>query len=420
MSALVLLDRLDLLPMTVGRATYLREEDELCRRSLFDGIDAAQRDAAVAAAVGSARGNRAIGCIVGMAVGDAVGAPLEFLPARDDVTAPTPSFDLATLSYRGASNEFGLAPGQWTDDAAMGLCLADSILVQRRYDGSDFRARLWNWWFRGYNNAFRLDRSRAISVGLGRNVSDALFALKCDEVPTPRHEADTQDSGNGPLIRLAAVPITWHRDPAAAAAWGAESSRATHPGPVVREATAFLAWLLARAINVDDPSPRAEDFLDAAVDGYLRALSGREDVGATTLRSLLVGEQPDDGLERNWRWRAPSLDLDGTLQRRGEHYNGYPVMAEYFGSYCLDGLALALHAVYHTRSFGDAVATCANHLGDADSTSAIAGQLAGALYGYQSLDERLVAQLRRWDGGEIALRGALLFALGERIAGADP
>jgi ADP-ribosyl-[dinitrogen reductase] hydrolase len=53
------------------------------------------------------------------------------------------------LTYEGALNCFKLKPGQWTDDATMGLCLADSLLVRRGYDGSDIRARFWNWWFRG-------------------------------------------------------------------------------------------------------------------------------------------------------------------------------------------------------------------------------------------------------------------------------
>jgi hypothetical protein len=32
--------------------------------------------------------------------------------------------------------------------------------------------------------------------------------------------------------------------------------------------------------------------------------------------------------------------------------------------------------------------------------------------GFQSIDPRLTADLRRWDGGEIALRGVLLYDLG--------
>ena len=104
-----------------------------------------------------------------------------------------------------------------------------------------------------------------------------------------------------------------------------------------------------------------------------------------------------------------------TLKNRGHEYNGYPVSAGYFGAYCMDGLAVALHSVYHTNSFAEAVEKCVNHLGDADSNASIAGQIAGAYYGFSSIDARLLEQLQQWDGhGEVALRGALLCLSGKQ------
>lgn len=317
------------------------------------------------------------------------------------------------MTYAGALNEFGMKLGQWTDDTSMGLCLADSLLVRRGYDGSDLRARFWNWWFCGYNNAFRFDPERSVSVGLGGNISASLFAMKPGEVPSPRYEAQSQDSGNGSIMRLAAMPIFFHRDAAEASRFAAESSLTTHPGPIASEACACLAWLLVHAIEVDPPRPDARRLLDRIVSEYLACLATRSAPGVAEVRALLESRQPDDSLERNWNWRSDSLDITGTLRRRGERYNGYPVLPEYFGAYCMDGLAMALHAVYHSDTFGEAVERCVNFLGDADSTAAVAGQIAGALYGYRAIDARLVENLRCWDDGEIALRGALLYDLGE-------
>ena len=59
------------------------------------------------------------------------------------------------------------------------------------------------------NNAFELDNSRGdkTSVGLGGNISQSLYAIKVDgSRPTPTYQADTEDSGNGSLMRLAPVP----------------------------------------------------------------------------------------------------------------------------------------------------------------------------------------------------------------------
>lgn len=42
-------------------------------------------------------------------------------------------------------NRFRLRPGQWTDDASMGLCLADSLLVNHGFVPTDLRLRFLNW-----------------------------------------------------------------------------------------------------------------------------------------------------------------------------------------------------------------------------------------------------------------------------------
>lgn len=410
--SLALLSYLRDIPLEIGTATLMREPSPLCRVSIFDAIPREHEDAVVAAALADTARDRAIGCIVGMALGDALGAPLELLPAVDPPCPGAPALDVRTLRYVGAENPFRLQLGQWTDDTSMGLCLADSLIVRRGYDGSDVRARFWSWWYRGYDNAFRFDPTRSASVGLGGNVASSLAALRPGEPPPPRYEARNEDSGNGSLIRLAPVPIFHHRDADVAARVAAESSRTTHPGRIASEACAFLAWLLARVIESSDTiDPRRA--LDDAADAYLARLAGRAEPGVAELRALLEARQPDDSPTRNWNWRAASLDIAGTLRRRGDRFNGYPVLPGYFGSYCMDGLAVAMHAVYHGTSFGDAIERCVNGLGDADSTAAIAGQIAGAIYGYRGIDRHLLEVLRRWDDGEIALRGVLLYDLGE-------
>jgi len=66
-------------------------------------------------------------------------------------------------------------------------------------------------------------------------------------------------------------------------------------------------------------------------------------------------------------------------------YNGYKVNKGYFGSYCMDGLAIALHCCYNTGTVLEAIEKCVNYLGDADTTGSITGQIAGAFYGYKQI-----------------------------------
>ena len=381
--------------------------------------------------------DRGMGCMVGMAVGDSVGAPLEFLDATDPtvisgqlLSAPLPasSYSLKTNSYVEPFNRFQLKPGQWTDDASMGLCLADTILCCGRLDGADARKRFWSWWFRGLNNAFRKDMRRAGSVGLGGNISRSLRTMRAGDEVTPRFNAEGEDAGNGSLMRLAPVPIAYRLDARAAAAAAAESSYTTHPGPMAAEACAFLATLCVRAMAEFEPAQQAESaraFLIRVADEYAAselappAATEAARRGTAELRRLLLSSEPQGGLETCWNWRDAHLDVAGTLKRRGRQYNGYPVSAGYFGSFCLDGLAIALHAVAATTSFSAAIERCVNFLGDADSTAAICGQIAGALYGYTAIDDRFKAQLLEWDDAEIALRAALLVARPVRAAPED-
>eukprot|EP00435_Cladocopium_sp_Y103_P067444 s278_g30.t1 len=169
----------------------------------------------------------------------------------------------------GSFNKFKLKPGQWTDDTSMALCLADSLLVCEGYDGADIRVRFWNWWHRGYNNAFRRDKGRHASVGLGGNVAQSLKDVQ-NNSPSPRFESTSQDAGNGSLMRLAPVPIFFSSTCEKAAALSEESSRTTHPGKVAAAACHFLGFFLAKAISRGtEPCQSAAQFLSQVVEDYL-------------------------------------------------------------------------------------------------------------------------------------------------------
>ena len=223
-------------------------------------------------------------------------------------------------------------------------------------------------------------------------------------------------------MRLAAVPIACHTDPSAAREIARASSFTTHPGCIASEACAFLANLIANLIATSasrgqEPCNAAQ-LLMAEADAYIRDELSRpresvaEERAVALLRRLLNGaDEPTDSTERCWNWRQPSLELRATLENRGSEYNGYPNSAGYFGSYSLDGLAMALWAVAHTSSFGEAIEACVNLCGDADTTGAIAGQIAGALYGYRAIPSQWRDDLIRWDDYEVALRAALLARL---------
>jgi hypothetical protein len=199
-----------------------------------------------------------------------------------------------------------------------------------------------------------------------------------------------------------------------------------HPGQIAAECCALMAFLVARAIH-DPRLPiepggelTARAWLEEQAAVYLSDVLGeRTGVGLDEVRKLLLSAEAEGSLERNWNWRnsaAEGLPIEATLAARGFTYNGHPVSAGYFGSYAPDGLAVALFSVAATDSLDLALERCINFLGDADTTGAIAGQLAGAIYGIGSLKPAFVENLQQWDDGEVAVRAYLLLFLGQEAA----
>merc|ERR1712012_1158898 len=84
-------------------------------------------------------------------------------------------------------------------------------------------------------------------------------------------------------------------------------------------------------------------------------------------------------------------------------------MGEYIGSYCMDNLSMALHCVWTTDSFSDCLLKVVNMCGDSDTVAAVAGQIAGAIYGASAVTSRWLDLLEQWDHGDIAFKAWLLF-----------
>jgi ADP-ribosylglycohydrolase len=261
----------------------------------------------------------------------------------------------------------------------------------------------------------------SLSVGLGGNISKSLsdvgqLARRGEPIP-PRFASASEDAGNGSLMRLGAVPVRYHLDAERARVMARESSLATHPGQLAADACDFATYVIVRAIRRGTEEPTgARAWLDTVCADYLERMDCGKVAARTELRRLLRAEEPEDSAERCWNWRGERLELEWTVKRRGASYNGFPVSAGYFGSFSLDGLAMALHAFYTTDTADAAVVKVVNMAGDADTTGAICGQIVGAFYGAGALNPAWVEDVRRWDRRDIELRAIALYAEAVRDA----
>lgn len=296
--------------------------------------------------------DRAIGALLGLAVGDAVGTTLEFRGPGSF----TPIDDMV------GGGPFRLRPGEWTDDTSMALCLAESILDTGTMDPADQLRRYLLWKDDGYLS------SNGRCFDIGNTTRTQLERFRRTGEPMDPHP-DEHAAANGSLMRLAAVPIRWHADPGEAAERSAESSGTTH----------------AAARPVDSCR-----LMGAAI------------------AALIAGTPFDDVFAPGfWRWGALHADVQAIAD--GSWRNKQPPEIKGTG-YCIDALEAAIWAVAHADDFRDAVLRAANLGDDADTTAAIAGQLAGARWGAASIPAAWLGKLVAAD--RIASLARALFAAG--------
>jgi ADP-ribosyl-[dinitrogen reductase] hydrolase len=290
------------------------------------------------------RHSRFRGALLGLAAGDALGTTLEF-------TEQGPH-DLTDMVGGGP---FRLQPGQWTDDTSMALCLAESLVTCRGFDARDQMRRYVDWRDNGHLSSI----GRCFDIGTTTN--RALESFLATGEPYSG-STNVRTAGNGSIMRLAPVPMFYVRDPAEAIRRSAESSRTTHGAPEAVDACRFFGGLIWGALN---GVPKAE--------------------------LLAPGYSPVPGL-----WEREPLAPAIAAVAAGSFWHRYPPDVRGTG-YVVQSLEAALWALAHSEDFRSGALLAANLGEDADTTAAVYGQLAGAIYGEEGIPAAWRALLAKRD-----------------------
>ena len=267
------------------------------------------------------RFDRARGALLGLAVGDAIGTTVEFKPRGS----------FAPLTDMVGGGPFGLLPGQWTDDTSMALCLAASLL-ESGFDLHDQMQRYVRWHDEGYMSS----NGRCFDIGMATSSALERFRRTGNPVAGSRKP---DSAGNGSIMRLAPVPIHYLDTPERAIAMSAAQSTTTHQAPECLAACRLLAEVLVRALQ----SNSKDEVL---------APSKQTSPMSSALQSVAQG-----------------------------HYKAKAENQIKGSGYVVQSLEAALWCFWQTDSFESCVLLAANLGDDADTTAAVAGQLAGAFYG---------------------------------------
>ena len=276
------------------------------------------------AAASNLRG-RFLGALIGLATGDAVAAATQYRRPGSF----TPVGDML------GGGPFDLPRGAWSDDTAMALCLADSLLERNGFDARDQMERYRRWQQQGYLSA------TGQCVGITANTARAIAMAQ------------------------------WRRQ----ALFGSHDPSQQDPEPLSRVAAAVLFFFATsgEAINQATEAARTTCQAPAVLDSC-RAL-------ARALYAALTGQPKAIVLERAALAVTPAGSTTGTAPAAGGTASGSaPVVTQRVGSSAPAALAAAVAAFGATDNFRDAILYAVNLGGDSDVVAAVCGQLAGAYY----------------------------------------
>jgi poly(ADP-ribose) glycohydrolase ARH3 len=302
------------------------------------------------------------GAVLGAIVGDAFGSLLEGI-------VPDQAARLARA--RADSRQ----PWRYTDDGAMTLAVAESLVARRTIDGPDLLQRLTDRYdpVRGFGKGMKI-ALQAFSDG--RPWQECAFAAWREG-----------SRGNGAAVRVAPVAIV--RWPSAEAFREAVriSAIVTHAHPEAVDAAIVQANAIAIVLSEPSLAQNPSAFLDSLCSRSQR-LDSAISTGLTTVRSLLQA-----GASATTAARALGTS-----------------------TFAKESVLAALWTFLASHdSFREAVSAACLLGGDADSICALVGSLAGALHGAGSIPTQWIANMSKEIPGTDSI-----IAIAERLFEIEP
>ena len=285
------------------------------------------------------------GAILGHAVGDALGVPVEFC-TRDEL-------EIKPVSDMEGHGTHDKDVGIWSDDTSMTLASLDSLIKHLDYEEvmGNFAAWLGDAKYTADGDVFDVGNSsrKSILLYIGENLS----ALECGQ-------NSEWDNGNGSLMRiLPFVLYTYYQKFADPLEVIHNASRLTHSHErsfVGCGIYACIVWEL---------------LADASKESVYRGL-----MKAATLYS---DSDEIEAFERIFEKDFSRLDRS--------HINS--------SGYIVDTLEAAVWCILNADNYSECVLKAVNLGEDTDTVAAIAGGMAGILWGYKSIPEKWITKLAR-------------------------
>lgn len=356
----------------------------------------------------SAAFDRITGALYGLVVGDALGVPVEFE-------------DRERLSEDPVRNMRGWGthqqpPGTWSDDSSLALCMVDSIL-HAGWNLEDQGKRFCQWLYEGYMTP------HGEVFDVGGTTYQALSRIRMGVPPVKAGGRAEMDNGNGSLMRVLPAALYFSDAPIEMMIRSlSDASSLTHAHPRSRLACVLYSFVVRELLGRDtfgeeepletkagsawlqDQEPpqgegkigKAHSGPDAASKLPRKEAEGKKTAGKAVQRAIqraadaLTHLAREGAIPQDMQREMPYFQrvLDGSLITAG---------AEQIrsGGYVVDTLEASLWCVATSNSFVEAVLKAVNLGEDTDTTGAVAGGLAGALWGMGGITDEWIQTLAR-------------------------
>ncbi len=292
--------------------------------------------------------------MLGHAVADALGVPVEF--SKRKTLNENPVTDM-----RGYGT-YGMPAGSWSDDTSMALCALD-VLAKGYLDLSEIMSNFGRW---RYNGEFTptgvlFDIGGTCAGAISNYFDSRKNAYSCGL-------SDLQSNGNGSLMRIHPFVLYLAADSDTLTLYGIdrifEASALTHAHMRSKLACGIYAFVLMHLLK----SPCKQSIRDGLAEAYEAFKYMPELEHYSRIFEADFAQTPIDGIKSS--------------------------------GYVVDTLEASLWCLLSTDSYSECVLKAVNLGGDTDTVGAIAGGLAGALYGYDAIPQEWLSVLLKRDSIE--------------------
>lgn len=278
--------------------------------------------------------------MLGHAVADALGVPVEFKGREALRKNPV-------VGMRGFGTHH-VPAGAWSDDTSMALCAFDA-LCHEDWSFDSVMENFVAWFERGEFTP------TGICFDVGRTSMKAILDSICNQKPALKCGCDAEyDNGNGSLMRI-------------------------HP---------FVLYAHAKELPLDEWIGLIKD-ASAITHAHERSKVGCL-IYAFVLMQLLRENSKEGVLSGLRRTKCELQDCEEICHYGRIFESGFAYLDESeirSSGYVVDTLEAALWCILTTESYKECVLKAVNLGEDTDTVAAVAGGLAGALYGYDAIPE---------------------------------